>query len=97
MNRRNRPRSTKISTGSRPSAAYWGGVLDQQGDRDFEGIDTRSPGDLQPQGLQNLGDDQHCPNLLHDHDRLRRPQQVPVQVLFDQEHRQLNWPNTMHP
>lgn len=67
-------------------------ILHQQRHRDFEGVDPCTPGDLQPQGLQHLRDDEHGPNLLLDDRRLGRPQQVQLQVLFDQQHGQLDVP-----
>ena len=67
-----------------------GGIFDEKGKRDFERINP--PGNLRTKCLEHLGDDQHGKDLLPDHHRLCRPEQVEAQVLLDKPEGHLDVP-----
>jgi hypothetical protein len=69
-----------------------GKVVHQQRQADLERVHPGPSGHLQPQRLHDLGDDQHCPDLLQHHLALGRPQEVQSQVARDRRDRELDVP-----
>ena len=72
-------------------------VLDQQRQGDLEGIDPCSFRNLQPQCLQDLGDEHNRQHLLLDHHWLGTPEEVQPQVGLPGIDCQLDLPITLPP
>src|SRR5258708_19649964 len=58
--------------------------LDQDGQRDLEGVDLGLGSDLQVQGMQQLSQDERSQELLEHQHRGRSPPQVQPQLAFEQ-------------
>lgn len=60
-----------------------GQLAQQQGQRPIVQVDLRPLGDLRPQGVRDLGDQEHAPDLGQDQIPVGRPEQVQPEIALD--------------